>query len=424
MNGGRSSLRGPNRRERFARAVDALPASLDDDVPPTAASGVDRLDDRLTSELAVVALLRRAAEEPAVTPSPDARERMRRRVLAELSDRPATPSPTRRPRPLAGGVRPPRRPRGDRHPGSVAHGRLVVALAAAACLVLSVSGMGLLLSRDALPGDTLYAVKRSAETASLGLAFGDSARATKHLEFAAARLGEIQTLVDREYRSADPYLDALADFDADAAAGARLLAVTGSNGDAQLLDTLRGWAEQQERRLSATTAALPRDAAAKADGTARLLQRVRERATSLLGRTGCTVVTAGASDDIGPLPSSDPCVPTSVHHRASDTSLTGVPPTPTGPGSTTGEAEPPVLAVPPTPEPDRTRPEERGPDRTHPAKPGLPLPVPEVVPSGGPLQLPPGQQRREPAEGHGPLPFPLGSVPPVAPRLPGLGHGR
>lgn len=99
--------------------------------------------------------------------------------------------------------------------------RFLVALAAAVVLMFALAGMSLLLSRDALPGDTLYGIKRTAEAASLGLTFGDESKALKHLEFANARIGEMETLAQRYMDPADvpagSYLTALTDFDTDAA---------------------------------------------------------------------------------------------------------------------------------------------------------------------------------------------------------------
>nr|BFF02429.1 hypothetical protein GCM10020241_41040 [Streptoalloteichus tenebrarius] len=335
MTTGRAPFGDRGRRGRFARATEALPtltppahtrdrADQDrDGAPPP----FDRLDDRLTSELAVVALLRRSADD--LGPDPAARDRMRERLLAEIAARPPVepqgPAPARGPR-RRRGRRPPGRGRTARRPHTGpgadtdpapeepgarhgAHGRLAVALVAALCLVLSLSGMSLLLSRDALPGDPLYRVKRSAENASLGLTFGDESRAARHLELAASRMGEIEALAGRRHPPADDYLTALADFEEDAAAGSRLLAQLGGSGDAHSLEALRGWAEQQERRLSGSAAALPRAVATRAEATSALLTRIRDRAAALVGRAGCASVSTGAADDIGPLPATEPCVP-------------------------------------------------------------------------------------------------------------------
>ncbi|MFT7836280.1 DUF5667 domain-containing protein [Saccharothrix sp. BKS2] len=269
-------------REQFARAVEAHP---------------EPGDEAFADELAVVALLREAA----VTSGPDeaTRARMRERVLGA-----APPAPTK--------VEPHR---------TGARGRLAVALAAALCLVFSLAGMSLLLSRDALPGDALYGVKRTAESASLGLTFGEDSKGHKLLEFASARLTEVETLVDR-YAGGGPlggYLTALADFDTDAAAGSRALTAFGSAADHRALEDLREWATSQTARLEQLRPTLPEDAVTLSNTSLDLLARIADRATALQSRTTCTSTTSGETDQLGPLPARDECAPTRQQ------------PTPTGP---------------------------------------------------------------------------------------------
>jgi uncharacterized protein DUF5667 len=315
--------------ERFARAVEARPESVDPD---------------LADELAVVDLLRAAAANS----GPDAamRERMRQRILS------ADPLP-------ASGVtilEPRRR--------SSARGRLAVAAAAALCLVLSLAGMSLLLSRDALPGDALYGMKRTAESASLGFTFGDESKAMKRLEFAAARLAEMETLAD-QYGDDGPlgaYLTALTDFDADAAAGSRELSAVGANADERLLGTLDEWAQGQARRLTDLRARLPEAAVTRSATSLDLLARMAQRMADLRERTGCSPVTTGASDDVGPLPASSPCGSeppaqgsTSVSNQPSvlvNPPVATVPPTSAPPASSaavgTSTPDPSVLSTPRT----------------------------------------------------------------------------
>ncbi len=206
-----------------------------------------------------------AALAPLTAPTAAERGRIRDRILAGLPElsgddtagpaehgTTATATNGMRPRPHTGSAARARRgPRGPRNrsdpdraersdgparPGparavSGARGRFAVAAVAVLALVGSLTGMSLLLSRDALPGDALYGVKRTAEAASLGLTFGDEGKALKHLEFASARVSEIETLArrypDRDSAPVGGYLTALTDFDNDAAAGSRQLIAAG-----------------------------------------------------------------------------------------------------------------------------------------------------------------------------------------------------
>lgn len=327
-------------REQFARAVDAHP---------------EPGDEPFTDELAVVALLRKAA----ATTGPDdaTRARIRERVLGATPP-PPTKFDTRRPR-------------------SGARGRLAVALAAALCLVFSLAGMSLLLSRDALPGDALYGVKRTAESASLGLTFGEEPKGYKHLEFASARLTEMETLADRSAGSGPlgGYLTALADFDTDAAAGSRVLAALGSNpAQRHALQDLHDWATSQTDRLARLRPVLPAEATARADASEDLLARIAERASALQSRADCASVTSGEADHIGPLPADDCATPTppapttNTHAAPTTTNNTHAAPTtnnntPAAPRPTTTRDNAPT-ATQPVPQPTTT-----------PGTPVLPLPT-------------------------------------------------
>lgn len=293
---------GDDQAERFARALDA-----------------DAADPEFAAELAIVAAL----GDLRAGPDEQARERM----LAKITAASAAPAGSRR-------------------------GRFLVAAAAALVLVFALAGMSLLLSRDALPGDTLYGVKRTAEAASLGLTFGDASKALKHLEFADARIVEVETLAQR---SADPaqapvggYLTALTDFDADTTAASRQLISLATHGDVQQLTSLRTWATQQNARLAAVNPRLPAPVQARATTSRQLLDRIADRAAILLGRADCYQITTGSSDDVGALPATDAC------HR--DTAGTTVPsaPAPATPPHTTPPRvpashtpSPPVPATPP-----------------------------------------------------------------------------
>lgn len=290
------------RHDRFARAVDG---------------GVrDASDPTMQRELAVVAALRDTGD--AAGPTRGEVDRMRSRVLAGSSSvreadhdsHEPVPSPTR----WRGTSR-----RSGRHAkravGAEARSRAMVAAAAALCLLMSLSGMSLLLSRDALPGDALYSFKRSAESAELGLTFGEHSRALKHLEFATSRIDEIERMATEADAEASwgsgtaQFLAVLDDFDSDTVAGTRLLTGLAAEGDLGMLSSLRGWADQQQDRLEDVRAALPDDARGRVTSSLALLAQVEQRAAALLDRAGCRNVTSGATDDLGALPAEEACVP-------------------------------------------------------------------------------------------------------------------
>jgi hypothetical protein len=318
---------------------------------------------------------------------------------AERSDGPARPGPARPARAVSG-----------------ARGRFAVAAVAVLALVGSLTGMSLLLSRDALPGDALYGVKRTAEAASLGLTFGDEGKALKHLEFAAARVSEIETLArrypDRESAPVGGYLTALTDFDNDAAAGSRQLVAAATRSDGRQLDALTAWAQQQSSRLTAVSALLPSAARARDSASLALLDKISTRAGALFARMDCYQITSGSSDDVGALPASGVC----EHANGSrpDPNAPGG----SGPGGTDSSVQP---TVPPsggqqTPVPGRAR-----------QLPPLP-PVGRTVEPPATETPSPDQTGTQPPSSDPsinlPLPLPGVTLPPLLPGLPGISIGE
>lgn len=293
-------------------------------------------DSTLQRELAVVAALRQVGST--VGPHRVERDRMRQRVMAEFSsvvhqgNSPVLPLRTSRHR---------------RWLPEHTQGRLAVAAAAALCLLMSLSGMSVLLSRDALPGDALYTFKRTTESAELGLTFGEQPKALKHLEFAGDRVNEIEIMAGQASAAANwvsgqrKFLQALDDFDSDTTAGARLLTRLALGGQPGSLPSLRSWAEQQKARLAALRAELPLRISVRLDSTLGLLDRVIARASGLSQRSNCVTITSGTRDDLGLLPAEDACKPSPVN----GTSPAVVPPAPDLPVAPV--VRPPNLIIPP-----------------------------------------------------------------------------
>jgi Domain of unknown function (DUF5667) len=111
------------------------------------------------------------------------------------------------------------------------HGRTRAAvLVGVAAGALALSGVSVA-STDALPGDTLYAVKRSSERAQLALASSDLSRGQLHFEFASSRLREAKEVPATEARAA------LTDMTAEVREGVELiLAWAKRNQDPAALD--------------------------------------------------------------------------------------------------------------------------------------------------------------------------------------------
>ncbi|MFG1639436.1 DUF5667 domain-containing protein [Amycolatopsis sp. NPDC049252] len=316
--------------DRFARALEPSPV---------------RRDGEFADELVVVGALRELGAAGA--PDLETRQRIRAEIAGRLETAAATP--VRRWRP-----------------------RTADLVAAALFLVLLLSGLTLVLSRNALPGDALYAVKRAGETTTLNLTFGDQEKAKKHLEFATNRVTELGELAAEGASDAD-YRTAYDDFASDLRAGVtQLTAVATSDGSgAQQLSDVRLWARNQAARLAAQQGALPAEAASVFGEAQTLLGKVQERTSGLVARLNCYQITTGKADDLGLLPATGECTqrpapssggdPSSVPTApSSDTATTT--PAPTGtqlppsdatatagtPAPTGGLTPPPVFGQPPT----------------------------------------------------------------------------
>ncbi|WP_216210739.1 DUF5667 domain-containing protein [Amycolatopsis aidingensis] len=385
--------------ERFARAVDAA----EGDRAREDTTGTEEFG----AELAVVSALRDLGATAA--PEEQALARMADRIRAgehggQATEFPAAPeSPAAAPRPpepepVARVPRPRRRP------------RPVAVLAGACCLLLALGGLALMLSRDALPGDTLYDIKRVREAVSLGLTFDEEARGRLHLEYAAGRLAELARLTERTAKGATHpgYRDALADFDADARSGVARMVALGTSSSGTQLDELRSWASAQADRLNRLRAALPADAVPRGDASAALVHRIGERATALAGRMGCTQITSGRTDELGALPAPGPCAPPGRQADRSPPELAAPPEAPRSAAERTGSPTgPPAVRLATGPAPVRPEP---------PTTPELPAPTidPTRVP---PAPLPTGISRPRLPDSV-PEPPALLEVPPLLPVLP------
>lgn len=200
----------------------------------------------------------------------------------------------------------------SRRDGDSARRRFPVVGAAATLLLVAIASMAVFLSRDALPGDTLYGVKRAAENVGLGLTFDSVEKANRHLDLAATRMGEVASLLAVPEQATDTTVlveQALQDFDAETAAASRLLLGDVGAVDATQLNGLRDWAVEKKDALGDLRTALPTSSASDADGSLALLDRVRGRAEALDGRLLCRELSSGLTDELGILPADGLCTP-------------------------------------------------------------------------------------------------------------------
>jgi len=200
-------------------------------------------------------------------------------------------------------------------------------------------------SSDAVPGDPLYAIKRSTESAQLELARSDVSRGQLHLEFAKTRLDEAQ-LVAEDPKKLDA---ALGEMDAETTDALRLLGTAAvKRQDRAPLDTLDDTVRKQRDGLSQLITTLPTNVKGRALDSLILLNRIEQRSKALRAALFCTTGYAGepTSDALGPVPRS--CAALPAGGRSDPTAPQGsTPGTPGTPGTVGGPAADPGPGAPP-----------------------------------------------------------------------------
>ncbi|HEY9472575.1 MAG TPA: DUF5667 domain-containing protein, partial [Mycobacteriales bacterium] len=309
--------------------------------------------------------------------------------------------------------------------------RRLALLAGTLSALVVFSGLTVVVSDHALPGDTLYSLKRTTEGVELALARGEQARAERHLDFAQTRARELADLVRRSapgatstptppvsvtgvdgdsQTSIDRALvdTTLGDMDQQTRDGVRALtefAVT-TVADAPLAD-LSSWVADQRAILQPVLEGLHGDANLRATRSVALLNRVRDRVVALRSQLTCACMDRGHIDDLGPLPCW-PCDPPTAPQPQAGT---------TPPASQTGGARQGPTKPPPS-APDHTAPPSGSASPT--GTPGGTSPQATSPPPDDPSLLP--SVSSEPTDG-GLLPpiLPTGELPPLLPGLlPGL----
>lgn len=221
-------------------------------------------------DLAPLADLVRSLVPAQHAPSADFRSALRAQLVAEATARvPAPVVPAQRARPSA--------------PTRV---RQAVAAVALASVVTGVGAAAA--STQALPGDTLYGLKRQIENVQLDLARGDLGHGREHLQQADARLSEAEALTASEHGS-DPDTRALVMTTLDEMDAAVVLGVDELNtayretGDDEPLLVLERFVTEQRERLTDLMQLLDPSLRARAEAIAERLAGVDHQVSALLG---------------------------------------------------------------------------------------------------------------------------------------------
>ncbi|TDD63098.1 hypothetical protein E1263_01985 [Kribbella antibiotica] len=235
------------RAETFAHAVDHGPRHS------------SRLSDDPELEEAVE-LVGRLRTAGAVAPRPEFSAELRHRLLEQAAARAATTTPTMVRSTPDSSDDP---PSGEDVDASVTdirhrHGRRIRLVASTAALVLLGGGIGsAAAAQQAMPGDTLYGMKRSIENVATNVGIGDDSRGRRDLEHAKTRLSEVQALAANG-GSATTINGTLDDFSAQARKGvSRLVASYQQDGDASAITAVTAFITSARQGLVGLGPKLP-----------------------------------------------------------------------------------------------------------------------------------------------------------------------
>lgn len=307
---------------------------------------------------------------PEVAPRPEFTTSLRERLMAEadtaLVSQPVVPSRLAMPAPTR-----------SRH-------RRLGAIVGGAAILGSAATMAVA-AQTALPGESLYGVKRGIEAAEVRLATDDAARGRTLLAQADTRLTELEALAAGEGGREELAPETLADFTRQSSDGVRSLLVSyetgGADGDAQ---AARDFTSTSLERLAALDGALPESARDQLVDAGRTITDLDAQVGSVCA--ACTggitsvpdfLLTSAATEDLlpdGEGDGSDGADPQAAPLSGQDVSGIELPEVLAPGGQGTTPATPPPTSGTPSP--------TSGPSPTAPAPTKASTPVPTSVPTG------------------------------------------
>ncbi|ADB35380.1 hypothetical protein Kfla_6382 [Kribbella flavida DSM 17836] len=382
------------RADAFAHAVDHGP----------------RHSSRLSDDpelLEAVELAGRLRTAGAVAPRPEFSAELRHRLLEQAAARAATTPTVVRSTPDSEEDLPPRED-DEASVTPIRHrpGRRIRLVASTAALVLLGGGIGsAAAAQQAMPGDTLYGMKRSIENVSTNVSPGDDSRGRRDLQHAMTRLSEVRALVSNggDVAAVDGTLDV---FSQQARKGvSRLVASYQQDGDASSITAITTFITSARQAIGELAPQLPPESLKSAVEALATIEQLAQHTTAACPKCDQPKPAKNAGQ-----PSTDTTRPSA---EPKDDPTKAVPPSTT----TAPSAKPSVKpSTAPTDVPDTTKVEER--NTTQPTKLATP-PVrpstrtPTVTPSGSPLPSLP-----TPGTPSWPWPFPTLSLPTL--NLPGV----
>jgi uncharacterized protein DUF5667 len=181
-------------------------------------------------------------------------------------------------------------------PSARARGALLVALAGGTLAVSGVSAA----SAGALPGDTLYGIKRSTENAQIAFAREDVSRGLKYLDLSKVRLDEARKLLHSSARLSG----VLDDMDGEMRHGTWLLTKSAvERGDVAALEAIEQFVDHQRSGVMQLAGQMNGPSRGRVADSLNLLNRISARVAALKPAIKCKIGQV-ALDELGALPKS------------------------------------------------------------------------------------------------------------------------
>lgn len=223
--------------------------------------------------------------------------------------------------------------------------RPLLAFGSAAAVLVLLLGLAVWMSNGALPGQSLYGVKRASENVQLSVAGSDTDKGYTYLQLATNRSKEVGQLLGSSSaggpatesvsaaggqisaHTSSLVTDTLSSADADSRSGMQLLGRAAvSQLSADPLAKLNGWLSAQRGRLIDARDRIPAGTLHnRAQASLNLLQLIEARANGLKAKMGCRCLSLANSDALGPRPCDrcGPVLPSPGSSRSSGATPTG-----------------------------------------------------------------------------------------------------
>ncbi len=378
------------RAEAFAHAVDHGP----------------RHSSRLSDDpelMDAVELAGRLRTAGAVAPRPEFSAELRHRLLEQAAARAATTPTVVRSTPDSPDD-PVEREDDDASVTDIRHrhGRRIRLVASTAALVLLGGGIGsAAAAQQAMPGDTLYGMKRSIENVSTQVSVGDDSRGRRELQHAMTRLSEIQALVDNGGGDVATINGTLDEFSGQARKGvSRLVASYQQDGDASSITTVTTFITSARQAIGDLAPKLPPESLKAAVEALSTIEQLAQHTNSACPKCDKPKPPKTSVQPNGINPGTEPSTPIKAEPEPTAKPTTGSKPS-TVPSTTTKTGDPTIVEKPTTPPTDLKTPPK-------------PSSTPTTTPSGPLPSLP------TPSAPNWPWPFPTLSLPLPTINLPGV----